>query len=740
MGKILALSENVIGKIAAGEVVERPAAAIKELTENSLDAGAKAITVEIRQDPTDYIRVTDNGCGIDPSDLKMAFERHATSKIRKEDDLNAIATLGFRGEALASIAAVGRVTLNTRTAEAESGVSVRNEGGQILGIEDAACPTGTTIIVRDLFFNTPVRRNFLKKPAAEAGAIIDLIAHLILSRPDVSFRLISGGKQIYHSPGDGRLASAIHAVFGSAALKQMRPVEGHMNGVLLSGYVGIGELARSNRNGEFFFINRRMMRSGALSAALENACRERVMIGRFPMAVLRLEVPYETVNVNVHPNKLEVRFQHEAAVCEAVETIVREALQDRDAFEKPVEMQLTKPGTQAPAPTDTVLRESLRTLREQPVVTVTESSRLPETAVLQAPDGSGMPGETGSLSAAPVRIPQEGAHAAMRAFIPPGRQGTQTEACGTEDSRDRPNATAEQARNPQELLSAMTPAATAGGPRITGAGSLNKEPAVNPVSWAEQAGVENALASRPEEQKSTVGMPPIGTPLVTAEEGQQAVAEKPATGTLLSTVEEGEQLSAEIPEMAKPIKIFGALFDTFILIEYEDHLLLVDQHAVHERLLFDQLMASFGKERLGQEMLVPVSMPVTRNEMRLLEENRELLESFGMTVEPFGETDVAIRTMPVILGDVQPADFLRDVISELEAGRQPSFEKRRAALLQTACKHAVKGGEKLDEGQLRHLVEQMIEQKVTPTCPHGRPLVVSISHRELDKKFKRIQE
>lgn len=316
------LPDEVIGKIAAGEVVERPAAAVKELVENSLDAGASAVTVEIRDGGISYLRVTDNGSGIRADNIRMAFERHATSKITSAQDLNQVGTLGFRGEALASIAAVSRVTCTTRTASDATGLRIRNEGGKILAIEEAACAQGTSMVVKDLFYNVPVRLGFLKKPATEASYVADTVMRLILSRPDVSFRLISQGKTLYHAAGDGKLATAVFAIYGQEMLRSMREVKGNQGGVLISGFVGIGESGRGNRSHQSFFINGRCMRSALLSAALEEACRERVMIGKYPSCVLHLTMPYEAVDVNVHPNKLEVRFRDEQAVSEAVTTVV----------------------------------------------------------------------------------------------------------------------------------------------------------------------------------------------------------------------------------------------------------------------------------------------------------------------------------------------------------------------------------------------------------------------------------
>lgn len=666
MSRIRMLSESMIGKIAAGEVVERPASAIKELIENSLDAGATSVTAEIRDGGLSYIRVTDNGSGIDESDIRMAFERHATSKISREQDLESIATLGFRGEALASIAAVARVTLTTRTKDRDSGLKVINEGGTIVSIAETGAPLGTTIVVNDLFFNTPVRKGFMRKPSVEGAAIGDILTQFVLSRPDVSFRFISAGKTVLHSPGDGQMASAVHTVFGGLALRSMRKVDGHAGGLILSGYVGIGDNARGNRNHEFFFINGRMMHSLLLSAAVETACRERVMIGKFPVCALHLTIPYEAVDVNVHPNKLEVRFRDEAQVSEAVLTLVLEALKDRDAFEKPQVMSLIRePGDghehAEPAPvTSASLQEGIGKAQAR----ITTVSRLPVPSAVPEPEN---------------RIEPAAAEHASPVF------------------REAPD------HHPEAFVSRPVPVPSPekAVPADPGSGEETREAnaAVMPVQPAAQAPLPESSPVR----------------------------------------EKAEQVSTILPEVTAPLKIYGALFNTYILVEYADHLLLIDQHAVHERLLFDRLMAAHTEQNMGQELLVPIVISVTSREMQLIEENRTELESIGLVMERFGERDMAIRTIPMILGEAETTDFVREALGDLENGRGVTFEKKRSALLQTACKHAVKGGEPLPEELLRNLVAQMIEQKVTPTCPHGRPLVVAISHRELDRKFKRIQ-
>lgn len=631
-GQIRLLTDEVIGKIAAGEVVERPAAAIKELVENSLDAGATAVTVEIRDGGVSYIRVTDNGAGIEQSQIRMAFERHATSKITRAQDLFSIETLGFRGEALASIAAVSRVTCTTRTNADASGVKVRNEGGTITAIEETACPEGTTFVVRDLFFNTPVRLKFLKKPGTEAGLVSDLMMRLILSRPDVSFRYISQGKTLYHSAGDGQLSSAVFSIYGSEMLRTMRQVSGHQSGVMLQGYVGIGESVRGNRGHQSFFINGRYMRSALLSGAVENACRERVMIGRYPTCVLHLTMPYEQVDVNVHPNKLEVRFQNEQAVAEAVEAIIRDGLTDRDAFSHPVALRLTPEEKATPVQ---VIQQSVLNEENKP------ASR----------------SDTGA--SAPLSVPV---------------------------MRETPAAWASPTSQPWQTVPPVQPLVPP--PEI---------PAAAPA--------------------------PAAQPVAVPEKAQQA-----------------EQTASFLPDVPKPMRLIGVAFNTFILVEYEDQLLLIDQHAVHERLLFEQMMRAYDQHEAGQELLVPLVVTVTRREQALLMENQSLLEGIGLSVEPFGEQEVAVRSVPMILGQPQAEALLRDILDQLENERGTiSLEKRRSAILQMACKRAVKGGDTLSESDLRDLVTRMVDQHVTPTCPHGRPLVISLSHTELDKRFKRIQ-
>lgn len=673
-GKIQLLTDEVIGKIAAGEVVERPSAAIKELVENSLDAGASAVTVEIRDGGISYFRVTDNGSGIQQSEIRMAFERHATSKITRAQDLYAIETLGFRGEALASIAAVSHVTCTTRTKADVSGVKVQNDGGRIAAIEEAACPEGTTFVVRDLFFNTPVRLKFLKKPATEAGLVADLMMRLILSRPDVSFRFISQGKTLYHSAGDGKLASAVFAIYGSGALRSMRAVDGCEGGMVVKGYVGIGDSARGNRGHQSFFINGRYMKSTLLSNAVEAACRERVTIGKYPVCVLHLTMPYDAVDVNVHPNKLEVRFQDEPRIAESLEALVRDAITEPDILANPPQLHLTnQPTAQTPV----------------------QVTRLTVNAPTVAQTGS-----------APV-LPQP------KAPIPEKTEPRTFQAPAKETSVQLPKAPVESAY----------------------AAPVLRESASVVPNYMEVPQQEKQTKARTEsevKENRPMSVVPLNRPMSAALENRPQ--------SKASSEEKQTEQASFLPDAPKPLKFLGAVFNTYILVEYNDHLLLIDQHAVHERLLFDRMMKAYDEHTCGQELLIPMVVTVNRREQALLVEHHDLLSALGLTVEPFGDTEMSIRTIPMILGQPQAVDFLHEILDQLAGERGViSMERRRAAIMQMACKKAVKGGEALSEEDIRHLVTTMVDQHVTPTCPHGRPLVVALSHTELDRRFKRLQ-
>ena len=665
--KIRLLADEVIGKIAAGEVVERPAAAIKEMIENSLDAGATAVTVEIRDGGISYFRVTDNGCGIPQGEIRMAFERHATSKITTAQDLHAIQTLGFRGEALASIAAVAKVTCVTRTKSDSSGVKVVNQGGRIESIEETACPEGTSFVVRDLFFNTPVRLKFLKKPTTEAGYVSDLMMRMILSRPDVSFRYINQGKTLYHSAGDGKLSSAIYSIYGKE-IRSMLKVQGHQAGIVLEGYVGMGESGRATRVHQSFFINGRYMKSGVLSSGLEAACKEGVAPGRYPSCVLHLTMPYDMVDVNVHPNKLECRFQSDVVVSEAVEAIVRDAMTQKTPLDQPQMLTIS------PAPVKNIAPV---VVKKQEVIS--------------------------SVSVAP--IPNAGT-------IRERKSASEIAADSKKTADARPS------DNVVPLPEKKIPAPVPG---------MQHKP-LQPMR-------QMLLVNQP---RADVFQEPPTAVRAFMQSYQQPVPVLPKDEK--KAAEGMGQVESFLPDLPKPLRMIGVAFHSYILAEYDDNLLIIDQQGVHERLLFDKMMRGLDTQACAQELLVPLIVPATRREQQLLETHAELLQAIGLTVEPFGENEVSIRSIPMILGQPQAGSLLREVLDQLEGERGViSLEKRRAGILALACKKAVRSGERLNEADIRELVVSMVEKHIIPTSPRGTPLIVALSHTDIDRRFRRPQ-
>ncbi len=665
MRPIEKLSPEVIGKIAAGEVVERPAAAIKEMVENSMDAGASAITIEIRDGGITYFRITDNGSGIPQPQIRMAFERHATSKIASSEDLFHIETLGFRGEALASIAAVSKVTCTTRVRDEDSGITVVNEGGIIQEIREAACPQGTTFVVKDLFFNTPVRLKFLKKPAAEAALVSDLVMRLILSNPGISYRLISQGKVIYHSPGDGKLESAVFSIYGKEMLKSMRFISGGSRGLWMEGYVGIGDSARGTRSHQSFFINGRYLKSALLAQALEQGCKERVTIGHFPTCVLHLKMAFDAVDVNVHPNKMEVRFQKEIEVYEAVRDLILDVLHHDEALTNIPEMELTPPEAKGTLfPNSVTIQRKPENKHELSNSTSLVAPLKPTAFSLDDNPAPNVP------NAEVISKPAADMPSAYRSIVIPTQNWEQGNVF-----------------------------------RETYAPSFTKAHIVSSP--------QDTLVKAPEQLKTDS--------LITQDKSDTILV---------------------LPEKeAKPdLVILGVVFKTYILIEYGTQLLLIDQHAAHERLLFDHMMKAYDQKAAAQPLLLPQVVSLTHKEMETFKDNREALLQAGFEVDSFGGHTVQIRAVPVILGQPQAKGFFLELLDELENTRGlTTLEKRRTAILQMACKRAVKGGERLPQVEIEDLVRRTTETGVTPTCPHGRPLVISITHQELDKRFKRIQ-
>ena len=679
MPHIQEMPREVSELIAAGEVVERPASVVKELVENALDAGASAVTVEIRGGGMKLIRVTDNGCGIAPAELPTAFLRHATSKLRTAEDLSRIGTLGFRGEALAAIAAVSHIEIVSCETGSEHGARLTLSGGVPGQTEPAAAPEGTTIRVSDLFYNTPARLKFMKKDSAETGAISALVQHLALSRPEVSFRLIRDGQTTLHTPGDGREESAVYAALGRDFATSLLPVSGRGGEVEVRGFVTRPLAGRGSRNMQFFFLNGRFIKSQLLTAAVEEAYRNQLLKGRFPGCVLQVTLPLPLVDVNVHPAKTQVKFAREKEVFDAVYHTVMDCLN----ADSPALSPKAPPASEVTNPRgDFFRRLDARTFREEfrPAPGV---SRGTPALRQEAP----APRQETPRTAPPRR---------------PAAPSWDTEWKGkprAADSADRvPYATKFPARRAEDV------------PKAPESREAPRQAAIQP----------------PEPLKKTY------SPAIPAAAGKRE--ERPLPPAIPS-------LTAEVPGQEtlepreSPWRIAGEILHTYIVCESgEGCVYLIDKHAAHERVNFDRLKAA-QEPPMRQTLLAPIPAELGREDAAVILENLPLMEELGFACEDFGDGTVLLREVPADIDAADAAATLEEFAAKLRSGR--SLAERRDDLLHTmACKAAIKGGWESDPAELRALVDRVQSGEVK-YCPHGRPVAAKITRYELEKLFRR---
>ena len=647
MPKIIQLSPHIANLIAAGEVVERPASVVKELLENAVDAGASKVTVEIRDGGMTFLRVTDNGCGMAPEDAKTAFLRHATSKLRTAEDLAAIGTMGFRGEALAAIASVSRIQLLTKTAGALCGTSLHLEAGQITEEAEAGCPDGTTIIIRDLFYNTPARMKFMKSDTVEGSRITAAIQLQALAHPEVAFQFLRDGKQVLSTPGTGGLQAAVYCVYGRECA-QMAEVQSRWENYSLTGYVSKPTDARPSRSLQTFFVNNRPVKSKLLTAALEEAYRNQLMVGKFPACVLHLTLPAGAVDVNVHPAKTEVKFLSEKAVFDCVHYGVLGALNkqvDRPQvqFKEPPkqEAKSSAPAVSAYKPAAPAEKATFSPKKEPFFRTMTpEEYKTFSAALSDAPQPKK---EAAAAAAAKVERPS---NMPLREFV-------------------------------------MLPQMQADTPKPT------------PT--------------------------PIPDPLPIPETPKQ---------------EEMEQTALTMPEVPD-WRMVGELYNTYILIEQGEDAFLIDKHAAHERILFEKLKAN--QEAISsQALLSPLPVRLSPSAVGELLSNTDMLEELGFELEEFGENTVLLRQIPMDLSPEDAAEAVEALASDLLNGRREQKDTVRDELLHTvACKAAIKAGWRNDEAELLAVAKAVMSREDLKYCPHGRPICVSLSKKQLEKQFKR---
>lgn len=620
MASIHVLQPNIANQIAAGEVVERPASVVKELVENAIDAGATSVTVEIESGGARSIRITDNGCGIPREECRTAFLRHATSKIASIDDLNSLMTLGFRGEALASIASVARVTMITRTAGSEVGTRIVIENGELLQEEEAACVYGTTFVVEALFASVPARLKFLKSPRTEAGYIGDYMARIILARPEISFRYVSDGRTVYETYGDGDLFNCLYCVYGKTISEKVVPVA-YDNGYLrVAGYLGLPEISRSNRTYQTLLLNGRYIRSASISAAVLSAFDTRIMIGRFPFFVLSVRMSPAEFDVNVHPTKLEVRFADDQRVCGAINAACKQAL----------------------ASSARHIESALDTC-------------FPKDAVLSIDQSS----------------PDAASHTSYAEFKSPPYQTA---------------------------------------------------PFHNPVSWTAGRGESPSPNTFPHAQSAVAdsSVPSYHVPRydISREPERQSFEEALLTDT--------------------EFRIIGCAFNTYWIIEREGNLFLIDQHAAHERALFDKLSAR-EISLASQSLLIPCEVTLTPSEADTLDSFHDEIEQLGFVFEQNSGLNRNVTSVPVLNGIQLSEDYLHEVLAALVSFGSGSVRHLvNEKLMQTACKHAIKGGDPVSREEIEDLLASYLRGEAPLTCPHGRPVIIRITKAELEKMFRRI--
>ena len=671
MAKIHVLDNGTIDKIAAGEVVERPASVIKELVENAIDAGATAVTVEIKEGGIEFIRVTDNGAGIEKSEVRNAFMRHATSKITQVSDLLTLHSLGFRGEALSSIAAVSKVELITKTKEDMTGIRYCLEGAQEVSYEEIGAPEGTTFIVRNLFFNTPVRRKFLKTAMTEGSYVTDLLEHLALSRPDISIKYVLNGQTKFFTNGDGDLKAIIYRIYGRDIANEMIPFQTVEEDLVLEGFLGKPVLNRANRNFENYFVNSRYIRNKLVSKAIEEGYQSYMMQHRYPFCVIHITVPPENVDVNVHPNKMEVRFANQNAVYQKIASNIAQFLADQEM--------------------------------------------IPEAT----------PGKDKALK--PEAEPK------VQAPEPFEKERIQNNLLREESSYNHEGKASKHEEVGQFLYNNKV-------------AYYNKEEAApqkeQVVSPKEQDDffVDNRVKEEPKQEMNSLLHKILG-------------ADKPSEPSNLGVIKAKEQIIIEKPEQLnffdekiltreakQEYRIVGQVFDTYWIIEYRDKMLMIDQHAAHEKVKYEQILKRVAsQDTLTQTLTPPVIISVTAKEADVLNNYGKYFAELGFEIEDFGMNAYAIRGVPYDLFSYDMKELFEEILTELSESPVKGVPQIiREKIASMACKAAVKGNNSLTYEEADKLIEQLLELDNPYNCPHGRPTIITMSKYEIEKKFKRI--
>ena len=697
MSKIQVLDQITIDKIAAGEVIERPASVAKELAENAIDAGATAVTVEIKEGGITFMRIADNGIGIDKEDVRAAFLRHSTSKIRSAEDLAHISSLGFRGEALSSIAAVSQVELLTKTKEAEFGVRYKIAGGKEESLEDAGAPDGTTFLIRQLFYNTPARRKFLKTAMTEASHVGDLVTRLALSHPEVSFRFINNGQVKLHTSGNGNLKDVIYHIYGREIASNLIEVDFERKGIHITGYLGKPLISRGNRNFENYFVDGRYIKSSIISKAIEDGYKDFTMQHKYPFVVLYLDVDTEHVDVNVHPTKMDVRFNNQQEIYNTLFAAVNEGLHQRELIpkvtlddikipEKPKELKNNLP------------EEPKESKKDLPKKSETEHTGEQSTS-LPSPQNED---EKLQYFMNEMRKRVYSYHEALHE----NKQETTPASSNTDACNQQKNVPVPYSYKPQNNI----PASDFYKPQRNVQAQSSYEPQQNVQAQGSQIAEMTNYTAR------------------------QVPAEKPQQLNFF------EEKLLE-PQAKAEHKIIGQVFDTYWLGEFDDNLYIIDQHAAHERVLYEQTLKGMKtREFTSQLISPPIILNLSMQEAELLKLYMDQFTRIGFEIEEFGQDSYAVRAVPDNLFSIAKKELLMEMIDSLsdEINRNAPSNLIDEKIASMSCKAAVKGNMRLSATEVDTLITELLSLDNPYHCPHGRPTIIAMSRRELEKKFKRI--
>ncbi|MBD9049581.1 MAG: DNA mismatch repair endonuclease MutL [Ruminococcus sp.] len=699
MGVINVLDKHIAELIAAGEVVERPSSVIKELVENSIDAGAKNVTVEIKHGGTTFMRVADDGCGIYRDDIKKAFLRHATSKVKTANDLDMISTLGFRGEALASISAVSRLQVITKNENEEIGSCYEIEGGEEISLEDAGCPTGTTFVIRDLFYNIPARSKFLKKDVAEGNAVSALMDKIVLSHPEVAFTFIRDGKQVLRTFGDGKLLSAIYSVFGKDFAKGLIPVDYTLDSVSVKGYISKPINARPNRNMQNFFINGRFVKTRTGMAALEEAYKGSIMVGKFPSAVLQLTVPYEIIDVNVHPAKIEVRFINERPVFDAIYHAVKSALQQGD-----VRKQVT-------------FKENTAFNEIKKVNPFTNAQAVFSKAESKPPVNNVKPAEQKAKAYEPK---------SYNPFDELDLKDEKPKPMSIDDLKMADSSDQFEIYSKQAIR------------KNTELEQKKAEFSKQKFEKAEQL----ILKATQQEDNLPNRENPVNEVIVEEKKPYKEVVmtkeEKPQT-EIFKDKEDKNDTITELPKEQTKLRFLGEAFDTYIIVEKNDsEILIIDKHAAHERIIYEKLKANADKQNV-QYLLAPVTVTLDKTDYDAAISNLDMFAKCSFDVEDFGNGTLLVRSAPQYLAATEIADCIAEMSGYIASGKKDIYaEKMDWFYHNVSCRSAIKAGNKSTVQELMDIAWTLEKNPQIKYCPHGRPICIVMTKYEIEKQFGRL--